>query len=90
MIFINIIPCHPQAFNIPVIQIVHETLTDQQEGKKGRASIKTGGTSENTLPLFITFLIIRYIKAHITIHQICYIVERSVSPLHIPQPVSTM
>lgn len=37
----------PQAFSIPVIQIVYETLKDQQEGKKGRASIKTGGASEN-------------------------------------------
>lgn len=39
--------CTPQAFSIPVIQIVYETLKDQQEGKKGRASIKTGGASEN-------------------------------------------
>lgn len=37
---------HPQAFSIPVIQIVYETLKDQQEGKKGRAAIKTGGASE--------------------------------------------
>ncbi|XP_008284405.1 ATP-dependent RNA helicase DDX1 [Stegastes partitus] len=35
------------AFSIPVIQIVYETLKDQQEGKKGRASIKTGGAIFN-------------------------------------------
>ncbi|KAL0967124.1 hypothetical protein UPYG_G00248070 [Umbra pygmaea] len=31
------------AFSIPVIQIVYETLKDQQEGKVGRAAVKTGG-----------------------------------------------
>lgn len=31
-----------------MIQIVYETLKDQQEGKKGRASVKTGGASETT------------------------------------------
>ncbi|MEQ2167558.1 hypothetical protein GOODEAATRI_005290 [Goodea atripinnis] len=36
------------AFSIPVIQIVYETLMDQQEGKKGRASVKTGGAVFNT------------------------------------------
>lgn len=36
-----------QAFSIPVIQIVYETLKDQQEGKKGRTSIKSGGASEH-------------------------------------------
>uniref|UniRef100_A0AAX7T9L2 ATP-dependent RNA helicase n=1 Tax=Astatotilapia calliptera TaxID=8154 RepID=A0AAX7T9L2_ASTCA len=36
------------AFSIPVIQIVYETLKDQQEGKKGRASIKTGGAIFNS------------------------------------------
>lgn len=40
--------CHPQAFTIPVIQIVYETLKDEQEGKRGRSSIKTGGASETT------------------------------------------
>ncbi|CAG09075.1 unnamed protein product, partial [Tetraodon nigroviridis] len=35
------------AFSIPVIQIVYETLKDQQEGKKGRASFKTGGAIFN-------------------------------------------
>ncbi|KAI4801681.1 hypothetical protein KUCAC02_019559 [Chaenocephalus aceratus] len=30
------------AFSMPVIQIVYETLKDEQEGKTGRASIKTG------------------------------------------------
>ncbi|KAA8583137.1 hypothetical protein FQN60_015683 [Etheostoma spectabile] len=35
------------AFSIPVIQIVYETLKDQQEGKRGRASIKTGGAIFN-------------------------------------------
>uniref|UniRef100_A0AAQ5YT15 ATP-dependent RNA helicase n=1 Tax=Amphiprion ocellaris TaxID=80972 RepID=A0AAQ5YT15_AMPOC len=35
------------AFSIPVIQIVYETLKDQQEGKKGRTSIKTGGAIFN-------------------------------------------
>jgi len=34
---------------MPVIQIVYETLKDEQEGKTGRASIKTGGTSETPL-----------------------------------------
>lgn len=38
-----------QAFSIPVIQIVYETLKDQQEGKKGRASIKTGGAGESII-----------------------------------------
>ncbi|XP_023692056.1 ATP-dependent RNA helicase DDX1 [Paramormyrops kingsleyae] len=32
------------AFSIPVIQIVYETLKDQQEGKKGKATVKTGGS----------------------------------------------
>ncbi|MBN3308894.1 DDX1 helicase, partial [Amia calva] len=31
------------AFSIPLIQIVYKTLKDQQEGKKGKASVKTGG-----------------------------------------------
>ncbi|MCJ8750037.1 hypothetical protein PDJAM_G00194460 [Pangasius djambal] len=35
------------AFSIPVIQIVYETLKDQQEGKKGRAAVKTGGAVFN-------------------------------------------
>ncbi|KAM9317423.1 ATP-dependent RNA helicase DDX1 [Gastrophryne carolinensis] len=35
------------AFSIPVIQIVYETLKDQQEGKKGKASIKSGSTVLN-------------------------------------------
>uniref|UniRef100_A0AAR2JDG3 ATP-dependent RNA helicase n=1 Tax=Pygocentrus nattereri TaxID=42514 RepID=A0AAR2JDG3_PYGNA len=35
------------AFSIPVIQIVYETLKDQQEGKKGRATVKTGGAIFN-------------------------------------------
>ncbi|XP_061097976.1 ATP-dependent RNA helicase DDX1 [Conger conger] len=35
------------AFSIPVIQIVYETLKDQQEGKRGRASVKTGGAVMN-------------------------------------------
>ncbi|XP_034060184.1 ATP-dependent RNA helicase DDX1 [Gymnodraco acuticeps] len=35
------------AFSMPVIQIVYETLKDEQEGKTGRASIKTGGTIFN-------------------------------------------
>ncbi|KAG8580146.1 hypothetical protein GDO81_007162, partial [Engystomops pustulosus] len=35
------------AFSIPVIQIVYETLKDQQEGKKGKASIKTGSAVLN-------------------------------------------
>lgn len=43
------LPNSPQAFSIPVIQIVYETLKDQQEGKKGRATVKTGGASENIL-----------------------------------------
>ncbi|KAK5903675.1 hypothetical protein CgunFtcFv8_007433 [Champsocephalus gunnari] len=30
------------AFSMPVIRIVYETLKDEQEGKTGRASIKTG------------------------------------------------
>lgn len=38
--------CHPQAFSIPVIQVVYETLKDEQEGKRGRPSIKAGGASE--------------------------------------------
>uniref|UniRef100_A0A1B8XSV7 Uncharacterized protein n=1 Tax=Xenopus tropicalis TaxID=8364 RepID=A0A1B8XSV7_XENTR len=33
------------AFSIPVIQIVYETLKDQQEGKKGKTSVKTGSTA---------------------------------------------
>uniref|UniRef100_A0A8C9L7K6 ATP-dependent RNA helicase n=1 Tax=Pavo cristatus TaxID=9049 RepID=A0A8C9L7K6_PAVCR len=33
------------AFSIPVIQIVYETLKDQMEGKKGKATIKTGGAA---------------------------------------------
>lgn len=32
-----------QAFSIPLIQIVYETMKDQQEGKKGKATVKTGG-----------------------------------------------
>ncbi|XP_029937344.1 ATP-dependent RNA helicase DDX1-like [Myripristis murdjan] len=36
-----------EAFSIPVIQIVYETLKDQQEGKKGRATVKTGGAIFN-------------------------------------------
>ncbi|XP_048858219.1 ATP-dependent RNA helicase DDX1 [Brienomyrus brachyistius] len=32
------------AFSIPVIQIVYETLKDQQEGKKGKAAVKTGSS----------------------------------------------
>lgn len=39
-------PFDHQAFSIPIIQIVYETLKDQQEGKKGRAAVKTGGASE--------------------------------------------
>ncbi|KAG9494613.1 hypothetical protein GDO78_002121 [Eleutherodactylus coqui] len=35
------------AFSIPVIQIVYETLKDQQEGKKGKAAIKTGSSVLN-------------------------------------------
>uniref|UniRef100_A0A8C7KNW8 ATP-dependent RNA helicase n=1 Tax=Oncorhynchus kisutch TaxID=8019 RepID=A0A8C7KNW8_ONCKI len=35
------------AFSIPVIQIVYETLKDQQEGKKGRTAVKTGGAVFN-------------------------------------------
>lgn len=35
------------AFSIPVIQIVYETIKDQLEGKKGRASVKTGGAIFN-------------------------------------------
>ncbi|KAK6490066.1 ATP-dependent RNA helicase DDX1 [Huso huso] len=31
------------AFSIPVIQIVYETLKDQQEGKKSKAAVKAGG-----------------------------------------------
>lgn len=42
-------PFDHQAFSIPVIQIVYETLKDQQEGKKGRASVKTGGASKMLL-----------------------------------------
>lgn len=48
MISINDFPCPSQAFSIPVIQIVYETLSDQKEGKKGRAAIKTGGASEDS------------------------------------------
>ncbi|XP_067098227.1 ATP-dependent RNA helicase DDX1 [Osmerus mordax] len=36
------------AFSIPVIQVVYETLKDQQEGKKGRTAVKAGGTVLNT------------------------------------------
>uniref|UniRef100_A0A8C1T3L0 ATP-dependent RNA helicase n=1 Tax=Cyprinus carpio TaxID=7962 RepID=A0A8C1T3L0_CYPCA len=36
-----------RAFSIPVIQIVYETLKDQQEGKKGRSAVKTGGAVFN-------------------------------------------
>uniref|UniRef100_A0A8B9QU87 ATP-dependent RNA helicase n=1 Tax=Anas platyrhynchos TaxID=8839 RepID=A0A8B9QU87_ANAPL len=36
-----------RAFSIPVIQIVYETLKDQMEGKKGKATIKTGGAVLN-------------------------------------------
>ncbi|KPP75890.1 ATP-dependent RNA helicase DDX1-like [Scleropages formosus] len=32
------------AFSIPVIQIVYETMKDQQEGRKGRTAVKAGGT----------------------------------------------
>lgn len=35
------------AFSIPVIQIVYETLKDQQEGKKGKTTVKTGATVLN-------------------------------------------
>uniref|UniRef100_A0A8C1TZU4 DEAD (Asp-Glu-Ala-Asp) box helicase 1 n=1 Tax=Cyprinus carpio TaxID=7962 RepID=A0A8C1TZU4_CYPCA len=35
------------AFSIPVIRIVYETLKDQQEGKKGRSSVKTVGAVFN-------------------------------------------
>ncbi|XP_072107381.1 ATP-dependent RNA helicase DDX1 [Mobula birostris] len=36
------------AFSIPVIQIVYETLKDQEEGKKGgKSSVKTGGAVFN-------------------------------------------
>ncbi|KAM3932228.1 ATP-dependent RNA helicase DDX1 [Leptodactylus fuscus] len=35
------------AFSIPVIQIVYETLKDQQEGKKGKLAIKTGSSVLN-------------------------------------------
>uniref|UniRef100_A0A7N4NGS5 ATP-dependent RNA helicase DDX1 n=1 Tax=Sarcophilus harrisii TaxID=9305 RepID=A0A7N4NGS5_SARHA len=35
------------AFSIPVIQIVYETLKDQQEGKKGKTTVKTGGAVLN-------------------------------------------
>ncbi|KAK3506698.1 hypothetical protein QTP70_015545, partial [Hemibagrus guttatus] len=35
------------AFSIPVIQIVYETLKDQEEGKKGRSAVKTGGAVFN-------------------------------------------
>ncbi|XP_023384316.1 ATP-dependent RNA helicase DDX1 isoform X2 [Pteropus vampyrus] len=35
------------AFSIPVIQIVYETLKDQQEGKKGKTTIKTGASVLN-------------------------------------------
>ncbi|KAG2468232.1 DDX1 helicase, partial [Polypterus senegalus] len=33
------------AFSIPVIQIVYETLKDHQEGKKGKATVTTGGAA---------------------------------------------
>uniref|UniRef100_UPI00358FAECF ATP-dependent RNA helicase DDX1 n=1 Tax=Myxine glutinosa TaxID=7769 RepID=UPI00358FAECF len=36
------------AFSIPVIQIVYETIKDQQEGKGGKAAMKTGGGVFNT------------------------------------------
>lgn len=48
--------CPLQAFSIPVIQIVYETLKDQQEGKKGRASIKSGGASESILTSMLLLL----------------------------------
>ncbi|XP_073481453.1 ATP-dependent RNA helicase DDX1 [Aquarana catesbeiana] len=35
------------AFSIPVIQIVYETLKDHQEGKKGKAAVKTGSSVLN-------------------------------------------
>ncbi|CAI9552857.1 unnamed protein product [Staurois parvus] len=35
------------AFSIPVIQIVYETLKDHQEGKKGKAAVKTGSSVMN-------------------------------------------
>ncbi|XP_039604866.1 ATP-dependent RNA helicase DDX1 [Polypterus senegalus] len=35
------------AFSIPVIQIVYETLKDHQEGKKGKATVTTGGAVFN-------------------------------------------
>ncbi|XP_053565637.1 ATP-dependent RNA helicase DDX1 [Bombina bombina] len=35
------------AFSIPVIQIVYETLKDHMEGKKGKATVKTGSTVLN-------------------------------------------
>ncbi|XP_074141519.1 ATP-dependent RNA helicase DDX1 [Sminthopsis crassicaudata] len=35
------------AFSIPVIQIVYETLKDQQEGKKGKTTVKTGAAVLN-------------------------------------------
>lgn len=47
-------PIDHQAFSIPVIQIVYETLKDQQEGKKGRAAVKTGGASEIYLFIYLS------------------------------------
>ncbi|XP_043920740.1 ATP-dependent RNA helicase DDX1 [Protopterus annectens] len=35
------------AFSIPIIQIVYETIKDQQEGKKSKATVKTGGAVFN-------------------------------------------
>lgn len=44
-----------------MIQIVYETLKDQQEGKKGRASVKSGGASESNLWLFCFWLYLLFI-----------------------------
>lgn len=41
-----------QAFSIPVIQIVYETLKDQQEGKKGKTTIKTGASGNIYIDIF--------------------------------------
>lgn len=41
-----------------MIQIVYETLKDQQEGKKGRVPVKAGGASESSLRFFLFLLII--------------------------------
>ncbi|KAL0620543.1 hypothetical protein AAY473_008868, partial [Plecturocebus cupreus] len=47
------------AFSIPVIQIVYETLKDQQEGKKGKTTIKTGA-SDHFLNLFFIFMALKW------------------------------